>query len=259
MHQLPPDIASEGLRLHWSRHGKGPKTIMLVHGWACDETTWGEQVPELAKEYQVLTLDLPGHGRSQAPSGGRFSLDLFARAVDAVRVAANVERLALIGHSLGTPVVLRYAGRFPEHVAALAFIEGVITQRRTPAFEPERLAGPAGRQAFAQIIRRNLFSAWTTPVLQDRILAMMLAAPQTTIVGVAKAMRDRSEWDDQTLDLPILAIYRDKSLLIDWRVVKTRFPALDYKEIAGAGHFVMLERPNEVNQLLLDFLRKQKL
>ncbi|MGD0100136.1 MAG: alpha/beta hydrolase, partial [Acidobacteriota bacterium] len=50
----------DGIQLHYSTNGKGPRTVILVHGWTCDETTWQSQVPALAGEFQVITIDLPG-------------------------------------------------------------------------------------------------------------------------------------------------------------------------------------------------------
>src|ERR1700677_903939 len=75
----------DGIKIHSSTAGKGPKTVILVHGWTCDETTWKSQVPELSKQYRVVTLDLPGHGRTGSPKDGKLSMDLFARAVEAGR------------------------------------------------------------------------------------------------------------------------------------------------------------------------------
>jgi pimeloyl-ACP methyl ester carboxylesterase len=51
----------DGIQIHSTSTGKGPKTVILVPGWTCDETTWSEQVPALAGQYRVVTLDLPGH------------------------------------------------------------------------------------------------------------------------------------------------------------------------------------------------------
>lgn len=72
----------DGAKLHWSATGKGKKTVILVHGWTCDESVWSRQVPALAQNYRVITLDLPGHGQSGSPADGKFSMDLFARAVE---------------------------------------------------------------------------------------------------------------------------------------------------------------------------------
>src|SRR5262245_22810364 len=115
----------DGLRIHSTVAGTVKKTVLLVHGWTCDETTWIQQLPVLAKEYRVITLDLPGHGQSDSPKDGKFSMDLFARAIEAVRADAKVDRLVLVGHSMGTPVVRRYAALYPQHTLALVLVDGV--------------------------------------------------------------------------------------------------------------------------------------
>jgi pimeloyl-ACP methyl ester carboxylesterase len=63
----------DGISLHYTATGKGAKTIVLVHGWTCDESSWSGQVPALAKQYRVVTVDLPGHGKSGSPPEGKFS------------------------------------------------------------------------------------------------------------------------------------------------------------------------------------------
>jgi len=122
----------DGIKIHSTVAGKGPKTVILVHGWTCDETTWNSQVPELSKEYRVITLDLPGHGQSGAPKDGKFSMDLFARAVEAVRKDSKADRVVVVGHSMGTPVVIQYARLFPQHTAGLVFVDGVVNIPANP-------------------------------------------------------------------------------------------------------------------------------
>src|SRR5579864_2547080 len=113
----------DGLKIHSSITGNGSKTVILVHGYTCDESTWTEQVPALAKQYRVVTLDLPGHGKSDSPKESEFSMDLFARAVEAVRAEVKADRVVLAGHSMGSPVVIRYAQLHPEHAAALVLVD----------------------------------------------------------------------------------------------------------------------------------------
>lgn len=90
-------------------------------------------MPALAKEYRVVTLDLPGHGRSDSPKDGKFSMGFFARAIEAVRAEVKAERFVLVGHSMGTPVVLRYAHLYPQHTAALVFVDGLMPLPATQA------------------------------------------------------------------------------------------------------------------------------
>ena len=61
----------DGMALHSSSAGAGP-TIVFVHGWTCDGSSWTGQVPAFAKDYRVITLDLPGHGRSESPEYGKL-------------------------------------------------------------------------------------------------------------------------------------------------------------------------------------------
>ena len=129
----------DGIPLHWTSAGAGPQTLVLVHGWTCDDSSWSGQVPALTSKYRVLTLDLPGHGKSGKIDAGRFSMDLFARAVEAVRAEAGAERIVLVGHSMGTPVIRQYARLYPQRVAALVLVDGVVVLGGAAA--PGRAAG----------------------------------------------------------------------------------------------------------------------
>ena len=75
----------DGLSIHSSTSGTGQATVIFIHGWTCDSSSWTSQVPAFAKKYRVVTVDLPGHGKSASPKDGKLSMGLFARAVEAVR------------------------------------------------------------------------------------------------------------------------------------------------------------------------------
>jgi pimeloyl-ACP methyl ester carboxylesterase len=252
----------DGIKIHSSSAGKGPKTVILVHGWTCDETTWNSQVPELSKEYRVITLDLPGHGQSGSPKDGKLSMELFARAVEAVRKDSKADRVVVVGHSMGTPVVIEYARLYPEHTAALVFVDGLVnltpaapgSSARVP--NPSLVSGPDGLKGRETMIR-GMFSASTTPDMQKHILSMMLAAPESTAVGAMQATFDPTYWKGDVFTEPVLGLYADHSRSGDRAYMKTHFPNMDYKEIAGTGHFLMLEKPEEFNRLLIGFLEKQ--
>jgi pimeloyl-ACP methyl ester carboxylesterase len=249
----------DGIKLNTAVTGKSPKTVILVHGWTCDGTTWSEQVPVLSKQYRVVTLDLPGHGKSGAPADGKITMDLFARAVEAARAESKGDRVVLVGHSMGTPVIVQYARLYPQHTSAMVFVDGLVTlgNGRGPAPNPQAMAGPDGRKNREAMIR-GMFSASTTPAVQAKILNMMLAPPESTAVGAMNATFDPGIWKGDTFSMPVLGLYADHSGLGNREYMKTHFPNLDYHEVAGTGHFVMLDKPAEFNQLLEDFLAKQK-
>ena len=249
----------DGIQLHSSSHGTGSKTVILVHGWTCDETTWDSQVQVLSKQYRVLTLDLPGHGKSASPKDGVFSIELFAKAIEAVRTEAKADKVVLVGHSMGTPVVIQYARMFPQRTAGLVFVDGLVRigggRRGGAAPDPEQAGGPGGRQYRENMIR-GMFSTSTTPAMQSHILNMMLGAPEATAVGAMKATFAFASPKGEVIKLPVLGLYADHSGLgADREFMKATYPNLQYVEIPGTGHFLMMEKADEFNRRVLDFLK----
>jgi pimeloyl-ACP methyl ester carboxylesterase len=215
-------------------------------------------VPSFAKEYRVITIDLPGHGRSASPQDGKWSMDLFARAVEAVRAEASAERIVLVGHSMGAPVIRQYAHLYPQHVAGLVAVDGPLDIRVFPTEIPAGfppLTGPEGRTAREGMIR-SMFIAETPIALQEKILAMMLAAPEATAVGAMNATFDPvNRWTD-VIQSPALTVYAGTANVPDPAATKQLYPHHEATQIPGTGHFLMMEKPDEFNRLLAGFLDK---
>jgi pimeloyl-ACP methyl ester carboxylesterase len=252
----------DGLKLHSSSSGRGSSALIFVHGWTCDESSWDAQVSEFAKKYRVLTLDLPGHGQSAGPADGKFSMNLFARAVEAVRAEAGVERVVLVGHSMGAPVIREYARLYPRHVAGLVAVDGWLDMRGfgegrggRGALTPPPMTGPEGRRQREQMIK-GMFTPQTPQPVQEQVLAMMLRAPEATAAGAMAAMFDPAIRKSEITDVPALAIYAGSNTLPNLATVRQVVPKFEATQVAGTGHFVMMEKPAEFNALLTGFLKK---
>jgi pimeloyl-ACP methyl ester carboxylesterase len=251
----PATAASvDGANIHWTSKGSGP-AIIFVHGWTCDESSWQGQVPALSQRYRVITLDLPGHGKSDLPKDGKFTMELFARAVEAVRSEAKIDRAVFAGHSMGTPVIRMYASMYPKHVAGLVLVDGLVqVAGAAPAFTPPPMVGKEGLQAREKMVR-GMFGPATTPQLQEHILKMMLGTKEATAAGAMMATWDQSWVKNDPITVPVLGVYAGRPLA--GREAITRiFPKVEYHEIPGSAHFLMMEKPEEFNQLLTGFLRK---
>src|ERR1035437_6083958 len=196
----------EGRKVHYSSFGKGSKTLVLIHGWTCDETFWSSNVPGLSQQYRVLTVDLPGHGQSdQAPE---YSMDAFADAVSAVMTEAHVKRATLVGHSMGGPVLLAFARRHPEQVRALVAVDAAFSDSQSAArskLKGRSFLGPDALTARDAIVR-HMFSAATMPATREHILRVMLAVPEDVADGAIQGMRDPQFWRQDRIDLPFLEI-----------------------------------------------------
>jgi pimeloyl-ACP methyl ester carboxylesterase len=249
----------DGAKVHWSSKGTAKQAVILVHGWTCDETSWDAQVPVLSQKYRVITLDLPGHGQSDPPRGGKFSMTGFARAVEAVRAEAKVDRVVLVGHSMGTPVIREYARLYPKHVAGLVPVDGLLLIGTPGRGAPSAAAmtGPDGIKAREGMIR-GMFTPATPAAVQQHVLKMMLAPPEATAAGAMAATWDASSFNDAVVTAPVLGIYAGVRPMANGDALKKVFPNSEYVQVAGTGHFVMMERPEEFNRLLLAFLGKLK-
>jgi pimeloyl-ACP methyl ester carboxylesterase len=258
--QLPAATVDD-LAIHSSTTGTGPATVMFIHGWTCDSSSWAAQVPALATKYRVITLDLPGHGRSALPKDGKFSMYLFARAVEAVREEARTDKVVLVGHSMGVPVIRQYARLYPQHVAALVAVDGPLDFRAFPPPQagqgPPPMIGPEGLKVREKMIR-GMFTPQTPPALQEQILKMMLSAPEATANGAMASVFDPSLRKADVSTAPALAIYAGTAKLPDPNQTKEILPNYEAAQIAGTGHFLMMEKPGEFNRLLTAFLDKIK-
>ena len=251
----------DGLAIHSSTAGTGKQTLIFVHGWTCDSSSWEGQVTALAKKYRVITLDLPGHGKSASPKDGKFSMDLFARAVEAVREEAKADKVVLVGHSMGAPVIRTYARLYPQRVAALVAVDGPLDLRGFPSPQagqgPPPMVGPEGLKAREKMIR-GMFTPQTPPALQDQILKMMLGAPEATANGAMASIFDPALRKADITSAPALAIYAGTAQVPDAAKTKEVLPNYEAAQMAGTGHFLMMEKPQEFNKLLAAFLDRIK-
>lgn len=243
----------DGAKVHFTQHGTGPRTILFVHGWTCNETSWSSQVPIFEKDFRVVTIDLPGHGQSEFPKDKPLSMDIFARAVEAVREEIGVDKMVLVGHSMGGPVIWQYAIKYPQHVAALVPVDGPLSfGGGNGGGNVDRFKGEAGLKARETMI--DGMTATATPAIKEKVKKMMLIdAPERTAVEAMGAMFGPKATGGP-FDFPGLGIYagkREGTLAPD-------LPNSKVVGIEGTGHFVMLEKADEFNSLLSNFLTTVK-
>ncbi len=230
--------------------------IILVHGWTCDATFWADQIPALETKYRVIAPDLPGHGSSPLPPGGLQEFS-FVEAVDRAVEKATAQRAILMGHSLGGAVIRQYARLHPERVIALIFVETPFHIPDSPEMRAwaEAFGGPEGlktRRAFVE----SMFSAAATPALREKILSTMLATPEEVAVQAARwLVQPQTMRTDDRFPQPVLNVVEAPTRpLRDW--MSAMFPKFERVEIEGVGHFLMMEKPEEFNRVLLAFLAK---
>ena len=122
------------MRVHYQNYGEGKDAVVFIHGWSCNLNFWKANLPAFVNQSRVIAIDLPGHGESDKPQV-TYSMDLFARAIDAVLQDAKVERATLVGHSMGAPVIRQFYRKYPDKTRALVIVDGSLR----PFSNPEQM------------------------------------------------------------------------------------------------------------------------
>jgi pimeloyl-ACP methyl ester carboxylesterase len=228
--------------------------VVFVHGLAGAAAHWREQLLHLWPRRRALAIDLRGHGGSSpAPDGGYRIADLAAD-VAAVVDALELDRFALVGHSLGALVTCRYAADHPERVAGLLLADPNGDQSRLPreqvrAFLAAVRADPGGELRFN--FRHILAGA--RPQVAERVLADLAATGDEVLVGALESAAAASPVADlERYGGPALTVVSPfNSLPVS---LHNLLPALPVRRLRGTSHWLMMDAPEEFNRLLDAFL-----
>ena len=240
----------------------GAPAVMLTHGAGGCHAVWFQQAPVLADAgYRVITWDCRGFGRSTFRSGEHGPVAAVAD-MKVVLDACNVERVHLVGQSMGGWWVTAFTLDSPARVRSLALtntVGGLWTDAINAHFanyvanvrpdEPRIGAHGALSLAFAA---RNPAMAFLYQELNT-----FHEPPMATIVGTLATRVDHAELD--ALGIPILVITGDDDQLFPAALIAESASMLtnaSLVEIPGAGHSPYFERPDEWNDALLRFLEK---
>ncbi len=252
----------DGMRVHYESVGKGAEALVFVHGWTCDLNFWRMQVPAFAKEMRVIAVDLPGHGRSDKPQVA-YTMDLFARSIEAMMRDAGVKRAVLVGHSMGTPIARQFYRKYPERTLALVVVDGALRPFAPRAAMEPFIAPLRGADYKAHLGRMfdGMMGAQTPAARREEIKAVSLATPQHVAVSAMEGMADDAVWTKDQIKVPVLAILARSPF---WPANNEKLygeiaPDLEYHIWDGVGHFLMMDKPEEFNRTLADFLSTRKL
>ncbi|WP_183099221.1 alpha/beta fold hydrolase [Nocardioides pelophilus] len=113
-------VTIHGKRRAFVKTGSGP-ALLLLHGLACDRTTWDTVIPLLAKKYTVIAPDLLGHGLSDKPRAD-YTLGGYANGMRDLLTLLGIDKVTVVGHSFGGGVALQFAYQFPERTQRLMLV-----------------------------------------------------------------------------------------------------------------------------------------
>jgi 3-oxoadipate enol-lactonase len=239
----------------------GPPPLVLLHGLGADRRTWLYQVPAFCARVPLILVDLRGHGRSSAPPGAWTIGDM---ALDVVRLLRHLgaERAHLLGLSMGGMVAQQLALDYRTAAASLVLADticGIPADGQALALEALRFIET---HSMAEVARTRITTAFTDdvdPVMRGHVIETVALNDKEAYERAARAAFGFSVCGRlQEIDVPALVVIGDgdRTFPTPWmEEPAAHIRGARIARIAGAGHISNMERPQEFNRVVLDFLR----
>lgn len=265
-----PTVTRDGLPLHYTKAGTGPP-VVFIQGVGAIGRAWRPQLEALASRHTVLAFDNRGIGES--PLGAELlSIEGMAADVLAVADAAGVDRVDVVGHSMGGVIAQHVALMAPHRVKTLSLLCTFARGSQGARLSWDLLVaglrsriGPRAsrRRAFVQLVMAREYLARVDRDTLDRDLADLfgrdLADQPPVVMAQLKAMSrydalDRLRTLGAIPTLVVSAAHDRIALPAFGRQLAAAIPGARYVEIPGAGHAVPIQCAGAINALLLEHL-----
>ena len=250
--------ASDGVPIHYSVQGTGEPALVFVHCWSCDRNLWENQVAEFAKKHRVVTIDLPGHGKS-GQDRKSWSVESYGEDVKTVVTKLDLKRVVLVGSSMGSPITLEAARRMPDRVVGIVPVD---TMHNVEAKVPPEQLDAVVKQlqadyktAVTGFLNQFFFGPKTPAAVKARVTAETTARPPELAVAILKAIFNYdSAAALREVKAPIRAINANLTPT-NLEVNRKYAPQFNVVVMDGFGHYPMLEDPAAFNRHLAEFLQ----
>ncbi len=261
----PRELAAAGLRLRYLELGEGDSVpVLLVHGFGADLNTWMFTQPALAEGRRVIALDLPGHGGS-AKEVGPGNADSLTEAAEAAANALGLERVHLVGHSMGGAIAASLALRRPERAATLSLIASTGLGPEINTAFIDGFVRAARRREAAEVLNLLVHdpALVSRAMVEDVLRYKRLDGVAAALAKIAEAWfaggRQSLDLTAQiaALELPVQIIWGREDRIIPVSHADALAARLPVHIVEQAGHLPHMEKSSEVSRVLGRLIENQ--
>jgi len=263
------DVTVLGFKLHYLEAGRGAP-VVLLHGLGGDGSRWGSNIEPLAKDFHVFALDQIGFGESDKPLAN-YHTGMLAEFLVGFLKAAGIPKASLVGNSMGAGVALYTAVHYPDIVDRIVLADGGGYRSAAGAVAPPTAEALRRRQLQNSVTRdetrdffRILFhdkSLVTDKMVDEQLTLRLRAAFTITKMQEAGERGSVSEQEVRGVKAPTLVVWGKYDELANPagadRLEKT-IPGARKVIIDNCGHMPQLEKADEFNRLVREFLTAAK-
>jgi len=261
----------DNLQVFYQDRGQGDP-ILFVHGWCANSGIWTNQLSYFAPNYRALALDLRGHGNSSKPMEGN-SIPQLARDVRKFIEAMGLQKVTLVGHSMGVMVVLDYYRQFgPDRLKALVLEDmspcpmssepwnsGGYYDYNWDALHSVAIGLGQNREVTHKAFLRNI---WKNPPTDEQVDARYKMVCKTPTWTAVTLLYDFAPRDYRALlpqiQVPTLILVADSKVFPKSSMagvyMQNQIPNSHLVVFKNSGHLLQQEEPDKFNQELEQFL-----
>lgn len=262
--EQPVQATINGMTLAFNDQGTGLPLVFL-HAFPLNRTMWAKQEEALASQFRIITLDLRGHGESDAPLR-HYSLDQAADDVHGLLDHLSIRQAVFVGLSMGGYILFAFYRKYAERVTGLVLADtraqADTDEGKQARFEMAQIAYTQGARAIADIMIPKLLSPLTIhtrPELVQHVRAMIEGSQVSGIAGDLMAMAERPD------SIPLLKrMTRPVQILVgeldlptppsDAKLMADRISHAHLAILPGAAHLSNLEQPGPFNESIRSFV-----
>ena len=250
-------IKAGDVGLYYERYGTG-EPVIFSHGWLDDCSVWRAQADGVAKSHTVILYDLRGHGRSEKPSGD-YSVQVFADDLNSLVRALELEKVTLVGFSLGGMLSLLFTLQNPGRVSKLVLV-GAAAKMPKRAHVLGAMMRLVGHRTLLKTILVKFRFFKPSRSIVDAFMSKAMLVPKEVARDSFREFTNHYDIRNRIPEIrvPTLLVVGEKDIGVPIKCSRSLSKGIEGSRlhiIPGSGHEVMVDKPDQLNGLLGDFLK----
>lgn len=251
----------DGVNISFNRQGSSETAILFIHGWSNNKSIWDAQLAHFSKSYSAIAVDLPGFGES-GNNRSDWTVKAYARDIAAIVNNLNLQKVVLVGFSLGGPVVVEAAHLLPDKIEGVVLVDALdnVEMKFPPPLihhldslfmdlvsnpTPEKMLGGG-------FYKKNPEKSY------QRISKILTGVSHT---GWHESLREALRWQNEecisalhNIQVPLKAIYSERGS-VDIEALQKYVPSFEANIIKDTGHLVMWDETEKFNTILEEYMQ----
>lgn len=253
--------AYEPVKLNYVIKGTGDTTLFFIHGWNLDHTYWKNQEGEFSSSYRLVLLDLAGCGES-GKNRENWTIESFARDITSIIDQEHLNNVVLIAHSMGGEIALDVAAVNPKKVIGIVGIDNLKNVGMTISEDDKKGMQPyiqeflANYPKMAEGMARSLIVSKDSAIVRRVVNSYKQADPSIAVPTLMNLYPKAAEAKHKLQRMPFpMKFIMSTNTPYDEKALKTYCKqGCQIVTLDSAGHFPMIERPQQFNKALRQIL-----